>query len=307
MQGARGIARMPGTCGELVQGTLDGVNFHVTCPVNIYSEVEVGLDAAAAGLEGPWDAPKALAALRAVLGRLPANGHRARLEIRSKLPRGKGMASSTADIAGTIYAACSALGIVLTPAEVAEAALAIEPTDGSIFPGIVLFNHRTGSLFEPLGTPPPIDLIVLDFGGTVDTLAFNRIDRTKLLRSLEPQVGEALGLVKAGLAEVDVELVGRGTTLSALANQTILFKPQLEAVIRLSEEIGAAGVTVAHSGTVIGVLLDRRRGDAYAGSKYLQQWLPPLERATVCQLIGGGPSYYFGKAASCISRGRPVA
>ena len=49
-----------------------------------------------------------------------------------------------------------------------------------MFPGIALIDHRCGSIAESLGPPPPMEVIVIDTGGTVDTLEFNRIDRTAL-------------------------------------------------------------------------------------------------------------------------------
>ena len=39
----QGTALVPGTCGELVQGTLSGGNFLVTCPVNWFSRVTVAI------------------------------------------------------------------------------------------------------------------------------------------------------------------------------------------------------------------------------------------------------------------------
>lgn len=77
----------------------------------------------------------------------------------------KGMASSTAEVAASIEATALALGKEINKSDVARIALSIEPTDGCFFPGIVLFDHREGKLYESLGNPPPLDTLVLDFGG----------------------------------------------------------------------------------------------------------------------------------------------
>ena len=67
---------LAGTCGELVQGTLDGVPCLVSCPIGRYSIAEVRLRQEP-GWEVPPDAPKAAAALYAglaYLGRLVGAG-----------------------------------------------------------------------------------------------------------------------------------------------------------------------------------------------------------------------------------------
>jgi L-threonine kinase len=198
------------------------------------------------------------------------------------------MASSTADVAGAIYAATWALGRQITPQEAARLALSIEPTDGSLFPHIVLFDHRGGRLWEGLGPCPPLEVVILDFGGEVDTVTFNQVDRSALLRETEPQVAEALAWVREGLARGEPALVGKGATLSALANQRVLYKPQLEAVLEAAEELGALGVNVAHSGTVLGVLLDPRHHDSQAACRYLRTRFPDLQLCLPRRLVGGG-------------------
>ena len=35
--------RVPGSCGELIQGQLDGQDFLISCPVNLYSQATVKL------------------------------------------------------------------------------------------------------------------------------------------------------------------------------------------------------------------------------------------------------------------------
>ncbi|MBI2863593.1 MAG: GHMP kinase [Chloroflexi bacterium] len=283
----KGIASMPGTCGELVQGMLDGVPFHVSCPVDLYSHAEVRLGPERPLTFSPAFAKAGEAVKRALetLGRSDLGG---RLTLTSELPRSKGMASSTADIAAAVAATALALGTSLAPRQIADLALSIEPTDGSVFPDIVLFDHLSGRLLERLGPPPPIDIIALDFGGEVDTIAFNKVDRSHHLAALSSQAVEALGMVRAGVALADPVLVGRGATLSARSNQDILYKPQLELVMALARQIGGAGVCVGHSGTVIGVLLDRRTADVGAAHRFLRQRLGRLERSFCSSLIGGG-------------------
>ena len=277
----------PATCGELVQGMIDGVHFHVTCPIDLFSCARVKL-LENSGLRAPRDRPKAGQAFRKALEETGNPGIGGELIIDSAIPRGKGMGSSTADIAATAAAVFLALHREPDPRRLAAIALSIEPTDGSLFPGIVLFDHREGRALEFLGPPPPLQLLILDFGGEVDTLEFDRRRRPEVLRMLQREILEALGMVKAGIASRDLKLIGEGATLSARLNQRILFKPQLEKVIGLSREVGAVGVNVAHSGTVIGVMLDPAVHDIDEVASYLRARLHGLKKIYFASAIGGG-------------------
>ncbi|MDZ4247215.1 MAG: GHMP kinase, partial [Dehalococcoidia bacterium] len=260
---------MPGSCGELAQGTLEGISFHITCPVDIYSRVTVELNADSGCVQFPEGRTKSFQALKQVLANLKKEGMGGYLRIISPLPMGKGMASSTADVAGTIEAVCGAFGEETGPEEVARIALTVEPSDGVFFPGIVAFDHREGRLNIPLGMPPPMDIIVLDCGGTVDTLAFNKRELKDILKRQEPIVKEAFKAIEEGLLKGDSALIGEGATLSATANQEINFKPQLEEAMSLARDVGAVGVNTGHSGTVIGILLDARKSDREAAAGYI--------------------------------------
>ncbi|BAS29330.1 GHMP family kinase ATP-binding protein [Limnochorda pilosa] len=92
-------ASAPGTCGELVQGTLRGEPFLVSCPISwracarVVLRRERGL--CVSGPRGRW---KSLRAVRAALRLLGVEDVRAELSLSSPLPVGKGMGSSTAEV-----------------------------------------------------------------------------------------------------------------------------------------------------------------------------------------------------------------
>lgn len=266
---------------------MDGIPFHISCPVDLFSRVTVSL-ATGSGLSWPEDCPKAGAALKAALSRNGGGGWGGWLSVASPIPRGKGMASSTADVLGAVAAAGLALGRPVEPEAIARIGLNVEPSDGTIFPGVVLFDHRGGRLLKPLGPPPPLHIVVLDFGGEVDTIEFNRVDRSALLRSLEPRAAEAAALVEDGIRRGDTALIGEGATLSALAHQQVLYKPYLEPVLALSRQAGGVGVCVGHSGTVVGVLLDPRQRSREEVARFLKGRLPGIQRVFLVSLIGGG-------------------
>ena len=248
--------KIPGSCGELVQGRMNGINFHATCPVKIFSQVSVSLIEGCGRMDFPPERVKSAKAVEKTLTLLNGKGRAIKLRINSQIPMSKGMASSTADITGSCQAVASLLGKRVTPSQIAHIAAEIEPTDGIMYEGVVCFDHTTGTLLENLGYPPPMKLLIVDPGGTVDTTAFNRRkDLDILRRANEEVVQEAYFLVKEGIKKRNTELIGMGATISSICNQTILYKPQLKMVISLSKKVGALGVCVAHSGTVMGILL----------------------------------------------------
>ena len=273
---------------------LHGIHCMFTCPIDVYSVATVELSPGEGGVSGPKDSSKAREAVRATLDYLAGDAEEAVLRLDSPLPRGKGMASSTADVAAAIVATASALGRGLSPTQIAEIALTVEPSDGIMFPDIALFDHRAGRIARTLGPPPSMRIVILDFGGSVDTEDFNRVDREDTLRQLEPDITQAVRLIEEGIRRADPARIGRGATLSALVHQQVLFKPHLEAVLELSEQLGAVGINVAHSGTVIGLLLpDEPQLAKRAASLALRQ-LPDLESVLCSRIVGGGVSSTTG-------------
>lgn len=279
--------KAPGSCGELVQGTISGVNFLITCPVDWYSEVTV-----VPGDNMVHTEPKTTAAVSKTFEYLKISGNIG-LTVDSDLPVGKGMASSSADISAACQAAALAVaGRQLSCDEIADIALTIEPTDGIFYPGIIMFDHVAGKIRRYLGNPPPIAIAVFDVGGQIDTLAFNgREDLARLNQMKEPQVMAAVALVAKGLETGDASLIGQGATMSAVANQTILYKPCLEQVIHLSRDFGAVGICAAHSGTVLGVMFSATAMNGYEDCiKEIGRACSGVVYLKTVQLIAGGLS-----------------
>ncbi len=334
---------LPATCGEWVQGTLDGVPCLVSCAIDWHARVDLelrdphGSDGPSPGKErnirvqpgnyqrrgearntgdpcegyppalvGPsfvatptlalqrrpseggsgaghrdaapavgifperWslpaDRPKAVCALHRALAERHAPAAGGTLAVHNPLPRGRGYASSTVDVAGTIYAVGQTLGTPFTPAEVARLATAVEPSDSIMFAGPTLLAHRNACFYRPLGPSPRLAVIVLDPGGCVDTLSFNRADHGSILKSLAPRHRDLFAMLEAGLMECDPALVAQAATGSALAHQQILFSQLVESVYTWMGQAGALGICRAHSGTLVGLLCDPDRAQDVAAA-----------------------------------------
>jgi L-threonine kinase len=205
----------------------------------------------------------------------------------SPLPKAKGYGSSTADIAAVLFA----IGVFhrsagITGKQVAKMAVQIEPSDGLMGHGLVLFDHRGGKVYELLGCAPDVGVLVLEFEGAVDTLAYNEDYQAERLAEMRVDHEEALGCVKRGIRTGNPWELGYGTTLSARCHQRILYKPQLETVIQAAEWEKGYGVVVAHSGTLIGVLCDRPEELVGAFRE-----MPGIVAVRPHRMVGGGPRY----------------
>lgn len=290
------MARVPGTCGELLQGQGTKGIFLVTCPIDRYAQIAVELTTNPGTITGPYG-EKTRIAIRHTLEYLGASKELgASFTVYQGLPKGKGMASSTADIVAATVATATALGVSITPAEVAHIALAIEPSDGLMFPGIVAFDHRQGKYLEFLGNAPPLNILYFDLGGRVNTLQFNRDQALiKNLRFNKSNTDEAFALIKKGFRIKDWKALGQGATLSSLAHQRILPKAGLENFITAVQKVGVYGVNVAHSGTLVGVLLPKELDNFKPIVKKAKQFFGDKITYGLAELIDGGYEIWQGE------------
>ena len=245
---------VPGTCGELFQGSLDGIPCLVSCPVDRMARLRI-TEMPSGGVVCPPDMSKTKRALELALDERQCRVKSLLVERLNALPEGKGYASSTADILAAVSGLAALSGEPFDPERATRTALAVEPTDSIAWPGLALLAHRDGRVMEFLGPPPAMSVYILDWGGTVDTGEFNRKDMKDALSAMAPLHREAFSLVKAGVEQGDPGLVGKGASLSAGAWSVILEKPHLEECFRLCARLDGYGVCIAHSGTLYGVLL----------------------------------------------------
>ena len=242
------MVRVPGSCGELVQGWANGEDFLGTCPIDRYTMVQVGK-----GFSGTMGlGEKSRRALALIL---QIWGHRKfpyGLRLYSQLPRGKGMASSSADIAAVVVAAAEALQEAWSPQFIMDIATQIEPTDGIFCPGIVLMNHINGQILASYNSLPAIRITMFDTGGTVNTCSFHR--KSSGGKSRRAGQEGLLADFQRAMELGQAKLLAEAATCSAFTNQELLYKKNLAKVWQLGREAGALGINAAHSGTVIGLL-----------------------------------------------------
>ena len=247
----------PASCGEFVQGILDNEEYLSSYAIDMFSIASLEEKKEDINL-GSKKSRKAIEKVFEKFNIPIEESKNISLDLKSNIPIGKGMASSTADIGATIKATLSILNKKLNDEEISLIASEIEPTDS-----IILYKN---SIFNPLNGRVKKYLSSFD-NGRVIILEPKEILETKIIRSnpnylnikLENKsiIKKSFNLLEKGLENNDLKLIGEACTLSSLANENIHKKPYLNEIIEISQNMNAYGVNIAHSGTVIGILIDK--------------------------------------------------
>ncbi|OIK09214.1 hypothetical protein BIV60_24585 [Bacillus sp. MUM 116] len=243
-----------GTFGELVQGIIEERPFLITLPIPHLKSDAVFIPNPTSSemtvMDSKIKALKAGKLLTQQFG-LPGGGH---IDIRSNIPAGKGMASSSADIVAAMKAVADSYSFPITKEIISAIAVKLEPTDGVMYDEVVAFDYIHGEMLETFGTLPPFILIGIDLGGGVDTIRFNQFEKQYNQHDRE-FFAEAYEWVRKGFNDKNLSSICKAATLSARVNQKLLPKPFFREFEKLAQYYHG-GVVVAHSGTVMGILLD---------------------------------------------------
>lgn len=210
-----------------------------------------------------------------------------RVGLRSNIPKGKGLSSSSTDVLSVLWLVNDYLGTGLTAADLYQIAARVEPTDPCLSEDILVFHQhsgRPGAILEM----PPVTLLYFDAapGQQVDTLAMRRRWTDGEGKFFAWLLQRLIRAARAG----EYELIFDTVTASAEYNQTLLPLPGFGDYYRLATVAGA-GLMVAHSGTIAGLLVRpeqenelRARLEAMVGSDiftehYFSPYHPHLCRA----------------------------
>lgn len=286
--------RAPGTCGEFLQGSIDGQSFLVTCPINRYSY-------ALSNVIQPFSKefcalqPKSAQAHKLVqelVQQKNKNQICPPVYVRSDILQGKGMASSSADISVTAMATALAMDYDLSLKELEQICLSVEPTDASFYQGVTQFDYIKGTISKPLGMCPPLKILVFDEGGSIDTVSFNKqADLQNKILEKESIIQESFDLFKQGLITHDIKLIGQAATLSAFGNQRILYKPNLYDFHDVGNSYNSVGTIIAHSGTIMGLLFPVDYGRIDDCKNEILRKLPQLTYVDTVETTNEGLTY----------------
>ncbi len=256
----RVVARCPGSCGELIQGWVGDSEKLVTYGIDVYSNVAVyrkkqgELEASARNSKAFFAMKKTLETLKipeAELSRLS-------LTITSELPIAKGMASSTADIAATCLATATFFNRKIAVQQIMDICLAIEATDSTPFSSLTLFDQCQGLTRESSGWRPDFYVLTLEPETQLVTEQFRTAKINDLFFRQRFQFLKVYNLYEEALQEKSLAKLGQAALASATLNQQILPKRHFAYLRQVVEKFQLLGINVAHSGTVLGLLLPEK-------------------------------------------------
>lgn len=252
-----GFGRAFGTFGELLQGVLpSNQNFLVTFPINKFSRATFIRKENHSLQVFPSNKVKTLKLAELLLNHydLPLEGL---LYIDSDIPEGKGLASSSADLVAAARAIKMGYDLDFTPRKLEELMGKIEPTDGVMHQGIVSYYHVEVRIKKFLGSLPKLIILGIDEGGEVDTINFNR-NKIYFSSHEKQQYADLLYQLEEAVMRQHLTEIGIIATMSAKLNQKIKKNAHLNDLIKINQEINGLGVIAAHSGTCLGILLEKK-------------------------------------------------
>ncbi|EGT5042050.1 cobalamin biosynthesis kinase [Clostridioides difficile] len=251
----------PASCGEFVQGIIYDEEYLCSYAIDMYSKVYIEEKLVDINL-GRYKSRLAIEKVFEKFNLPKKYTKNISLNINSKIPVGKGMASSTADIGATIKATLSLIDKDLSSEEISKLAAEIEPTDSIFIDKNSIFNPLNGAVIKYLGNLTNAKVVILEPNKVLDTMKIRlRQDYNKLKVENKEVIKKSFALLEEGLKKNNLSLVGEACTLSSLANENIEKKEYLNEIIKISKKYGAYGVNIAHSGTVVGILIDKYMND----------------------------------------------
>ncbi|SMP56310.1 hypothetical protein [Anoxynatronum buryatiense] len=267
-------ARCPGSCGEFLQGWLDGSEKLISYAIDCYSQVTLTpVPAADAHAAFRRDHPRAWELTRAIVENyLGADADQTlpiTLTLESQLPRAKGMASSTADLAATAAALLTWLNQPFDGEILTRLCTQLEPTDSIIHSRLALMDPLTGEVIRSYQQLPPLQVLVLEGLDAVETAGFRRENHALRREAQQRELAEALKYFEEALALGDMEALAAACWISARANQMFYPLPGLETLHHLALRHGAWGLNIAHSGSTVALLHDPRR---FRFQAFLDDW-----------------------------------
>jgi len=200
---------------------------------------------------------KAKRAVEITLKALSVSTIGGKLIIESNIKDGKGNGGSTADCVAAALAAADTVNNSLREDELARLVVEAEgASDSTMFSQAVLFAQREGAVLEYYPSAIPSFEVLgvdTDVNGSIDTLLqpcpSYSLRELRIFETLRTDLTHAI-------RTHDIKLLARVATASAIVNERVLPKPLFAEIRALAYRAGALGVAVAHSGTILAILLN---------------------------------------------------
>lgn len=279
----------PASCGEFVQGMIKEKEYLSSYAINRFSKVtlEEKIDDVN---KGPLKARRAMEEVFKYFALPKRDLGSISIDIKSEIPISKGMASSTADIGATIKATLNLIGKDLDEYDISKLATKIEPTDSIYIKENTIFNPLDADVVKKLGCFNSGKVLILEPNDTLSTKHIrNNENYVKLKKQNKYIIEYAFKLLEQGIRNNDLSLIGQACNISSVANENIHKKKYLSEIMDISKEYGACGVNIAHSGTVIGILLELDMDENKIVEKIIEKKInKKYKKIYTADIIAGG-------------------
>ncbi len=257
----KGYGSCPATCGELVQGYIGKKEYISSYCIDLYSSAIISEKKSVKN--GFYKRKsKSIQAVAYVFEHFNIDKSKLNnihLSIKSSIPVGKGMASSTADIGASIMASLDYLGESMTPDEISKLVSKIEPTDSIFFPEVCIFDPIHGEKRESLGYIDYKKVLVLEPDTRINTVKIRKEkEYYKILKENKFVTQKSFKMLSEGVRNNDRELIRRASENSALANEKIKKTPYLRELIEIGRKNDYGFLNISHTGTVVGIAIDEK-------------------------------------------------
>lgn len=237
--------KYPGSIGEILQGRVKDKDILVSFPVNLFTYVELIDDLFDDGnykaknfsknLLISWDIEEEVY-----------------FKINSTIPKGKGFASSTADLCALYHCLLKKFNKEYNQEELIRETIKIEPTDSIIFNKACAFDYKNGEYYEELGEYFEFYVWVFEGEKEIDTVEFNKNVKISLAN-----VSDLFDELKVAIKNKDIRTLAQISTESIIRNQQRLPYPILDDCLWLSRKKGGLGLIGAHSGNMLGIVFEK--------------------------------------------------
>ena len=284
---SRGIC--PASCGEFVQGIIKDKEYLSSYAIDRYSIVTLE-ERIEDVKKGPLKARKAIEEVFKYFNLPKKELKHISIDINSEIPISKGMASSTADIGATIKATLNLIGKNLDEYEISRLATEIEPTDSIYIKENTIFNPLDANVIKKLGILDTGKVLILEPNETLSTKYIRKRENYNKLKKQNKYIIEyAFKLLEEGIKKKDLNLIGQACNISSIANENIHKKKYLNEIMDISKEYGAYGVNIAHSGTVVGILLESDMNEEIIKTKLIDRKInKKYKKIYTANIIAGG-------------------
>ncbi len=235
---------VPATSGEIIQGLYNNQKAIISLPIDMYNEVVLF---EGKQVEIPFYMKKAK---KLFDENFNTNSDHLCIKRLKNIISSKGLASSTADIIGTIKALSIYHNIKLNNKIMGKIAAKIEPTDASFFGKIILYNSDTGYVYKELTEDFKFKIYLFVGKKNIETTNFNKI----INKYSKEDINFFDDAFSSLINDFNYNKVIEYSTKSAIINQKFLKYEKFNDIIKKIKYL-----CIGHTGNVIGVYTKKDR------------------------------------------------